>query len=301
MKGKHSMSNTEKKPKSGLLIRSLTAIPLLIMLVIALIVGGWVFACIASLCLGVAVHEELSALEKGGHKPLWWTAYAAVGIDLAITLFIYFTPYYFNPIFLILPSYALLIFVIIFLIMRRKQPDIQDINMSILPVLSIGLTGMCLMAVTYVQGDATLADNIIRQRMLVAMTFAVPIAGDTFAYFVGSIVGGPKLCPAISPKKTIAGGVGGLLGSIVFAILTGWLFKLAAPEVHFPPFWANAVVGFFGGIAGVMGDLFASMIKRHCGVKDFGTIFPGHGGMMDRIDSILFTAVIIYSYSLLIR
>lgn len=63
-----------------------------------------------------------------------------------------------------------------------------------------------------------------------------------------------------------------------------------------PPIWHFVIIGFVGGIAGELGDLFASLVKRHCGIKDYGNIFPGHGGMMDRLDSVLFVSVLIYLY-----
>ena len=67
-------------------------------------------------------------------------------------------------------------------------------------------------------------------------------------------------------------------------------------EAALPPVWHYVLLGFVGGAVGQMGDLFASLIKRHCGVKDYGKLFPGHGGMMDRIDSVLFMAVLVYIY-----
>ena len=127
------------------------------------------------------------------------------------------------------------------------------------------------------------------------------MGGDTFAYFVGSAIGGPKLCPHISPNKTVAGAAGGLVGSIVCAVVAGRIFTLCFPDFSgFPPIWGDMLCGLFGGIAGQMGDLFASMVKRHCKVKDFGHIFPGHGGMLDRLDSVVFTAIIVYSYRVIL-
>ena len=87
---------------------------------------------------------------------------------------------------------------------------------------------------------------------------------------------------------------------VVLAWLVGDVFARVLPTQAFPPMWANILVGVVGGVAGQMGDLFASMVKRHCGIKDFGTLFPGHGGMLDRMDSILFTAIIVYSYRVIV-
>ena len=65
---------------------------------------------------------------------------------------------------------------------------------------------------------------------------------------------------------------------------------------QFPPLWHYILIGLIGGVVGQIGDLYASLVKRHCGIKDYGTIFPGHGGMMDRLDSTLFVAVLVYLY-----
>ena len=76
-------------------------------------------------------------------------------------------------------------------------------------------------------------------------------------------------------------------------MLTAAAFSLYKP---IPPFWHFPILGLLGGVAGQMGDLFASLIKRHCGIKDFSNIFPGHGGMMDRLDSVYWSTVIMYVY-----
>ena len=83
---------------------------------------------------------------------------------------------------------------------------------------------------------------------------------------------------------------------MLFALLMDGVFSCFAPM---PPVWHFLVLGVLGGLAGQVGDLFASLIKRHCGLKDFGTIFPGHGGMMDRLDSVYWATVVMYVYLLL--
>ena len=138
--------------------------------------------------------------------------------------------------------------------------------------------------------------------VLLSLTFAVPVLGDTLAFFVGSRVRGPKLCPAVSPNKTISGAIAGLVGSLLAAAAVGLgslIFCDAATLAQLPTWWQYALLGLIGGVAGQMGDLFASLVKRHCGLKDFSSLFPGHGGMMDRLDSILFMAVVMFSFLLL--
>ena len=135
-------------------------------------------------------------------------------------------------------------------------------------------------------------------RVLLSLSFFVPTMGDMAAYFVGVRYGRAKLNPVISPKKTIEGAFGGLAGSLLTAVVIYLLAGILGLSQL--PFWHFVVIGLVGGLAGQIGDLFASMVKRHCGVKDFGSIFPGHGGMMDRLDSILFVTVFVYIYYLII-
>ena len=137
--------------------------------------------------------------------------------------------------------------------------------------------------------------------------FAVVVMTDTMAYFVGITCKGPKLCPKISPKKTISGAVGGILGGIIGMVISyliishfGLLQNLFPEELHSISSNIGINLGIMlplGAICSVvaeLGDLGASMIKRKVGIKDFGNIFPGHGGVMDRIDSFLFVVPIMY-------
>jgi phosphatidate cytidylyltransferase len=107
-------------------------------------------------------------------------------------------------------------------------------------------------------------------------------AADTFAYFVGSRLGGPKLAPVISPNKTWSGFVGGLAGAVLICVPAAPL--LGVDWAALP--WLM-LLGLATALASVVGDLFESLIKRHAGAKDSGTLIPGHGGVMDRLDSIV--------------
>ncbi len=116
----------------------------------------------------------------------------------------------------------------------------------------------------------------------VFLVLALVMVGDSAAYFVGSSIGRTKLYPAISPNKSIEGAVGGLVGSLIAALIFSHLFL---PEIGF---FSVVLVVFLVGILSQIGDLFESMLKRSCGVKDSGKMIPGHGGLLDRLDSLLF-------------
>ena len=106
-----------------------------------------------------------------------------------------------------------------------------------------------------------------------------------------------KLCPRISPKKTVEGALGGIVGSVVFSSISGIIINKLGMDIRIIHF---VITGLLCGIASEVGDLAASYIKRYTGIKDFGNIIPGHGGVLDRFDSILFTAPVIYYYFVLI-
>lgn len=115
---------------------------------------------------------------------------------------------------------------------------------------------------------------------------AIVFAGDTFAYIAGVRFGKNLLMPQLSPKKTLEGSVGGLLGSCVAA----GLFHLKLPLI---PIYALVLLGLTTGFIGQMGDLFESMLKRVANQKDSGSLMPGHGGILDRIDGVLFAAPVL--------
>jgi phosphatidate cytidylyltransferase len=115
---------------------------------------------------------------------------------------------------------------------------------------------------------------------------------DTSAYFAGRFLGKRKLYEAVSPKKTIAGAVGGLLGSIFWALLGSfWFLRGSLPVAHAVP------LAIVAGTLGQAGDLAESLLKRSTGIKDSGDIVPGHGGVLDRVDALLMTSVVVFLYT----
>lgn len=119
------------------------------------------------------------------------------------------------------------------------------------------------------------------------MPFVAAFSSDSGAYFAGLYMGKHKLAPALSPKKTIEGSIGGFAAAIIFMLVYGLILRACGFTVDF---LVLAIYGFFGSLAGQLGDLAFSAVKRINGIKDFSNIIPGHGGILDRFDSILFIA-----------
>lgn len=122
---------------------------------------------------------------------------------------------------------------------------------------------------------------------------------DTCAYLAGMAFGKHKLAPVLSPKKSVEGAIGGVVGSAAVGALFGWLF-LDKLFVGQNMVWVIALICGVGAVISQVGDLAASGIKRNHEIKDYGKLIPGHGGIMDRFDSVLFTAPIIYYLAILL-
>lgn len=136
------------------------------------------------------------------------------------------------------------------------------------------------------------------------MAFAITPCADTFAYFIGSALKGNKLCPNISPNKTVSGFIGGLIGGMIASLLVYFIFTEKG-LIFGDAVWLEAVLFALSGIACAVltafGDLVESAIKRKLDIKDMGKILPGHGGMSDRIDGLTFTApVVAFVFTILI-
>ena len=116
---------------------------------------------------------------------------------------------------------------------------------------------------------------------------------DTSAYYFGKYLGKRKLCPKVSPKKTIEGAIGGFLGSTIGCGVFGIIVSTYVPEVSIIHYF---LIGALCGVMGQFGDLVASTIKRYVGLKDYSNLIPGHGGVLDRFDSILLNAAVVFYY-----
>lgn len=265
--------------------RVITGAGLIVLLLTVLYFGGWAFSVVWIAAVLIAMAEEFSVLKKAEHRPVAWPTWAALIVSIPCFLMLGHV----EAISILIAVVTVTFFVVCTVVLFRSNPRLDDMMFSLMPLFTVALPGMCMLALNRLPSSL--------QRVLLLLSFFVPTMGDMVAYFVGVRHGRVKLNPVISPKKTVEGALGGLIGSTLTAVV---IYFLAGPLGYSQfPVWHFVLIGLIGGVVGQVGDLFASMVKRHCGVKDFGTIFPGHGGMMDRLDSILFVTVFVYIYYLI--
>ncbi len=164
-------------------------------------------------------------------------------------------------------------------------------------------TGCSLFAMLYptiILGTMIIANDFGQYYSTLALLliFIISPCADTFAYLVGSTFKGKKLCPEISPNKTISGAIGGLIGGLLSSILVYHLYcvcisSFTGLNFAISPWIVFAIIGFICAILTEFGDLVESVIKRKVGIKDMGNLLPGHGGILDRIDGTLFASMFI--------
>lgn len=260
------------------MVRFVTAVALIGVVVGALALGGWWFAITAMLFIGMSTYEEFKAFSNKGHRPVSWPTWVCLVISMPVLLYGHASA--------LVALAAMTFLVVAGFVIFRKHPRLDDLLVSITPLLTIVLPGMCLLSLLNVRDGLSVT--------MLASVFAVASGGDTIALYVGKAMGRTPLCPEVSPHKTVAGAVGGLIGSVIGAAAVWGIASLCMTGV--PAVWHFLLLGLLGGVAGQMGDLFASLVKRHCEIKDFSSLFPGHGGALDRLDSILFVTVVVAGY-----
>jgi len=127
---------------------------------------------------------------------------------------------------------------------------------------------------------------------------ATPWLSDGGAYFGGSFLGKRKLCPKISPKKTVEGAVTGVISGGILSLIVGLIFQNFIFSGEKVNYIYLAIFGLLGALVSIVGDLSFSLIKRSCGIKDYGSLIPGHGGMLDRFDSVIFTSPLLMIFNM---
>ncbi len=235
---------------------------------------GLLFIVVGAFC-AIMIVEYLAA--KQLHKNLKIFIPCVLYAFVQPTLFHFklgiFTPYFF----------ALTVFVI--MIFFHEEITYFDAAFALLGTIIIvfGMTSM-LIVPNFYHGYFIL---------FFVITLGVPWISDGGAYFTGVFLGKHKLCPNISPKKTIEGFIGGIIAGVISAVAIAIVFNAVSNTAKL-----NIVVmlllGAVVSVVSVVGDLSFSLVKRSCEIKDFGSFFPGHGGVLDRFDSVIFAAPVVY-------
>ncbi len=278
--------------------RVITGAVFTVVLLLGIALQGWVLRGLLLFAMLVSLSEMYRAFRRTGADPVRWTGYLyCVLAVLAQSLYSDLDHPMFGEISPPMLALTLSLLIAMTVIVARGKVAFVSMVTTVFPMLYPGLFFSLMI---------TLQDLSTRFASTVALLLAFFIASvnDVFALLVGVQFGRHKLSPEISPKKSVEGSIGGLAASVLFAVLVPVLANWAAsiwPEINptgvaLPPLWAFALLGLIAGALSQVGDLVASLVKRHCGIKDFGTIFPGHGGMMDRMDGILFCGVACYLF-----
>lgn len=168
---------------------------------------------------------------------------------------------------------------------------------------NVGISMLCLFYPSMLLLPIMLINDMANYSLIaLLLVFVIAPCSDTFAFFVGSTLKGPKLSPTISPKKTISGAIGGIIGGGVGAIIVwacvgqGKIFDSVGMQIFF-----YALVGVVTSAISEVGDLVEGAIKRKVGIKDMGKFLPGHGGLLDRIDAIIVSAMFIYLFFMILN
>lgn len=255
----------------NLIIRALTGIVLLISLIIFTILGRTSLLIMTTFLSLIGVYEFLNVTKKLDYIPNYGVTFVT---SIIILLLSYFNLIRIEGTILIIYSFIIIIFMTFF-----EKFDLKTSFMQIFVIVYIPMSfsRIILLSDTY----------------FIWLIYIISWGTDTFAYLAGSTLGKHKLSKNLSPKKSIEGAIGGIIGSGILSFVFAFYFKM-------DNIFLVVVMSLIGSIVAQVGDLCASKFKRLSGAKDYGNIFLGHGGVLDRFDSVLFTAPYIYLiYSLL--
>ena len=233
----------------------------------------WFNLIIAAIAV-IAVYELLLATKYLNNKPL----------TLASLSFVFVVPFFEIGWIADYKSFIVTGFIFILFALMLAMHNTLRIEQVGLVFMVSTLIPFSFSTILYIRDD-----NPNHALFYVVLTLLGAWAGDTGAYFIGSFFGKHKLAPDVSPKKTVEGLIGGIITAALAFALAGFGYTLINPDISVN-YLLLALIGVLCTVVGTMGDLSASMIKRQCAIKDFGTIMPGHGGILDRFDSVLFVA-----------
>ena len=265
-----------------------TGLILTLVLVSLWVIQGPVMRIAFGLVTFAAVGEVVRAFAQGGMKPVRWVPMLYAAVSMPVYILMGRT--------MMLPLLLLFAMLGMTCVVFRGAPDLNAMFSTVFPILCPG----AMFTLIYPLQD--IADGYV-STVATGLVFLSALLCDVFAWAVGKTVGRRSLCPAISPKKTVEGAVAGLFGAAAAVPACLLLSRLIMTVTHrtgggtqMPHTAWLVAVSILAGAFSQCGDLAASVIKRALGMKDYGNFLPGHGGIMDRIDSVVFSAVILYVF-----
>jgi len=275
-------SATQRRPVSELTKRVVFAVVAIPILIGFVWLGGSVFAALLAVGAMLSAYEFYRLAIGAGSEPLW-------GHGVALSALV---PLLVHARFLGLWTPGVSLVMLLVLELLTVALGVRGSGGKPLEVVGITLLGVFytggMLSFAYALRYHEYAVGASAGTALVTLPMALTWATDSGGFFVGRSLGRRKLMPAVSPKKTVEGAIGGLVMGILVTVLYGRY--VLPPLAHLAlPFWRAIVFGALVSTAGQVGDLVESMLKREAGVKDSSKLIPGHGGMLDRVDSLLFT------------
>jgi phosphatidate cytidylyltransferase len=267
---------------SNFLLRTISGILFVVSIIGALIIGKFTFLVVFSGILILSMFEFYTLTYKARIKPQFFLG-ILIGISLFVGSYLYTTGNI-EALFL-LGFIPLVISVFIFELYRNHKRPFHNIAYTYLGIFYIAVP---LSLFNFMVFDSTTLQYSYSYEILLSY-FILIWANDTGAYLFGVSIGKRRMFPRISPKKSWEG----FLGGIIFTIIVAWVISLYFHNITFAH-WL--VIGLISAIIGVFGDLVESMFKRSLDVKDSGKFLPGHGGVLDRFDSVFLSAPIVFAY-----
>jgi phosphatidate cytidylyltransferase len=293
MDGANDASADSPSRANSLALR-VASVSVLIPIVIAAAWWPWSTAILVGICIVLAIFEFAGIMRRGGYAPRLW-----VGLLISLTFCTAaalqpVTPFDLSGAIICLSIIGSLIYE---LIPGDRRSSLESWALTFAGAYYVGglLSYFILLGQlnTPLHGGWLAFLHIPPGTSWILLALVVTWLQDTTAFFVGRLIGRHKMAPVLSPKKSWEGAAGGFVASALSAMLTVAVLGLPISYV------TAALMGATAGVVGPLGDLVESLIKRQIGIKDSGQLIPGHGGILDRIDSLLFTAPVIYYLVLL--
>lgn len=255
------------------IISGLIMAPLLVIIVI----GGWLLWGAALVIALVACNEFFKGFEASGAKPC-----AVIGYTAIVALFLTTLASEEVRCGILLPLWFFLVVVACMVYgFKVNERKLEDMTSTALGIMYTGFLPYHIVLIDHNGYGA-----------IIWLVFLAAFGTDIMAYFTGMALGKHKLCPNLSPKKSVEGAVGGVVGSVILCAIFAYFVDPGQMVLCL-------AIGFFGSIVAQLGDLSASAFKRQMGIKDYGKLIPGHGGILDRFDSVFFTGPMVYYVTLI--